>query len=248
MANFQRRIILGKWQEGFALDLHTLESIFTGYDEFEHPQFITTRSEIGELLYKLKYNGDQSVVGEIADAAATLVKGWQAVEVIVPVPASTRRIAQPVTVLANALGQRLGVAVADCLTTTRDPSPLKNVGDLDERVRLLAGLYAVDPSATTGKRVLLFDDLYRSGATMNEITTTLCRHDACLSVAPKACRGSVAVLETSPLARSPVSIELSVPLLPDPLFEGCRRSPHASRPHVYLIPLAPLGNLADRGR
>jgi predicted amidophosphoribosyltransferase len=173
MANFQRRVSLGKWREGFALDLHTLQSIFAGYDEFEHPQFITTRSEIGELLYKLKYNNDQSAIGEIADAAATLVKAWQAVDVIAPVPASTRRSVQPVIVLANAIGQRLGIPVADCLTTTRDPSPLKNVGDLDERVRLLTGLYAVDPSATTGKRVLLFDDLYRSGATMNEITTML---------------------------------------------------------------------------
>jgi predicted amidophosphoribosyltransferase len=80
---------------------------------------------------------------------------------------------QPVIVLANALGQRLGIPVNDCISTTRDPSPIKNVSDLDERMRLLAGLYTVAPSAVSGKRVLLFDDLYRSGATMNEITTTL---------------------------------------------------------------------------
>jgi competence protein ComFC len=174
MAAFQQRLIIGKWREGFALDLQTLSSIFIGHDEFGHPRFDTTRSEIGELLYKLKYSRDQSVVDEIADAAAALMSQWQQnVHVIVPVPASTRRTIQPVIVLANALAQRLRIPVANCLTTTRDPLPLKNVSDLDERTRLLAGLYAVDPSATTGKRVLLFDDLYRSGATMNEITTTL---------------------------------------------------------------------------
>ncbi len=75
--------------------------------------------------------------------------------------------------LADALGQKLGVPVADCVTTTRDPSPLKNISDFDERMRLLAGLYKVDASATAGKRALLLDDLYRSGATMNEITTAL---------------------------------------------------------------------------
>jgi hypothetical protein len=53
MANFQRRLIIGKWREGFALDLQTLSSIFIGHDEFGHPRFETTRPEIGELLYKL---------------------------------------------------------------------------------------------------------------------------------------------------------------------------------------------------
>jgi predicted amidophosphoribosyltransferase len=174
MADFRRRLIIGKWRGGLALDLQTLSSIFVGHDEFGHPRFETTRSEIGELLYKLKYSGDQSVVSEIADAAATLVKEWQpTVEVIVPVPASTRRSVQPVIVLANALGQRLGVPVNDCIATTRDPSPVKNVGDLDERMRLLTGLYSVNAGAVSGKKVLLFDDLYRSGATMNEIATTL---------------------------------------------------------------------------
>lgn len=173
MANFQQRLIIGKWREGYALDLHTLASIFIGHDEFGHPRFDNRYSEIGELLYKLKYRGDQSVVDEIADAATTMMRGWQSVDVVVPVPPSTPRGVQPVFLLANSLGQKLGVPVANCLTTTRDPSPLKNVSDLDERARLLAGLYAVDPAPVSGKRVLLFDDLYRSGATMNEITTTL---------------------------------------------------------------------------
>jgi predicted amidophosphoribosyltransferase len=174
MAAYQRRLIIGKWREGFALDLQTLSSIFVGHDEFGHPRFDTTRSELGELLYKLKYAGDQSVVAEIADAVAGFVKGWQpAVEVIVPVPASTRRAVQPVIVLANAMGQRLGVPVNNCIATMRDPSPIKNVSDLDERMRLLSGLYTLPPAAVGAKKVLLFDDLYRSGATMNEITATL---------------------------------------------------------------------------
>ena len=174
MVQIQQRQILGKWRQGFALDLHTLASIFLGHDEFGHPRFESTRSEIGELLYRLKYNHDQSVVDEIAETAATFVRAWQPhLDVIVPVPPSTMRSIQPVHVLASALGQKLGIPVAHCLTTTRDPSPLKNVNDLDERMRLLAGLYAVDASATTGKRILLFDDLYRSGATMNEITGAL---------------------------------------------------------------------------
>ena len=60
MAEFVRRKILGKWKEGFSLDLHTLSSVFIGDDEFGHPRFDTRRSEIGELLYKLKNWGTRA--------------------------------------------------------------------------------------------------------------------------------------------------------------------------------------------
>jgi predicted amidophosphoribosyltransferase len=42
-----------------------------------------------------------------------------------------------------------------------------------ERWRLLEDLHEVDQVKLDGKRVLLFDDLFRSGATMNAITGSL---------------------------------------------------------------------------
>lgn len=174
MPNFLPRKIIGRWQEGFALDLHTLNSVFLGNDEFGHPRFETTRPEIGELLYKLKYSGDMNAVPKIVKAVQTLMQTWKpSVDVLVPVPPSTPRAVQPVLVLAEAIGQRLGIPVANCVTRTRDIPQLKNVFDLDERLTLLDGLHAVDESATKGKGILLFDDLYRSGATMNAITSEL---------------------------------------------------------------------------
>jgi len=55
MVEINPKIITGCWTEGFALDFHTLSSEFIGDDEYGHPQFDTKRSEIGELLYRLKY-------------------------------------------------------------------------------------------------------------------------------------------------------------------------------------------------
>ena len=43
----------------------------------------------------------------------------------------------------------------------------------DDRLRALEGAHSVAVSAVRGQRVLLLDDLYRSGATMNAITAVL---------------------------------------------------------------------------
>ena len=171
---FTPRLIIGRWTQGYALDLQTVSSQFVGYDEFGHPRFETTRSEVGELLYRLKYRRESEMVAPIIEAAAEHVLAWRPpVDILVPVPPSTRREFQPVHSLAKALGERLGIPIADCISRSREVQELKNVNDLDERLRLLEGLHAVDAAAVRGRSVLLFDDLYRSGATMNSIASGL---------------------------------------------------------------------------
>lgn len=62
MINISPIKLPGNWFEGFALDLHTISSEFLGYDEYGHEVFDTKRSEMGELLYRLKYGSDKSVL------------------------------------------------------------------------------------------------------------------------------------------------------------------------------------------
>ena len=174
MVKFQPRILIGSWRSGYALDLHTLSSTYVGDDEFGHPRFDTKRSEIGDLLYQLKYNGDRTAVDKIVEAAEAFIRQWKpGVDLIVPVPPSTVRSAPPVGLAAQSLSKRIGIPVVECIKRTRDVPQLKDVPDLDERLKLLEGLHAVDRMATEGGRVLLFDDLYRSGATLNAITRAL---------------------------------------------------------------------------
>lgn len=108
MATINPKKLAGRWVDGYALDLHTRYSVPMGEDEYGHPRFDTKRTEMGELLYRLKYASDQTVIGEIV-----------------------------------------------------------------ERLRTLEGAHAIDPLPVAGKSVLLFDDLYRSGATMNAIAALL---------------------------------------------------------------------------
>ena len=59
------------------------------------------------------------------------------------------------------------------MTKTRDLPELKNVYEYNARIQLLEGAHTVDRTQVQGRKILLFDDLYRSGATMNAITAAL---------------------------------------------------------------------------
>jgi len=74
MVEIHPKRIRGDWAEGFVLDDHTLRSEFIGHDEYGHPQFDTIRSETGELLYKLKYKKDKSVIGDIISTASEFIE------------------------------------------------------------------------------------------------------------------------------------------------------------------------------
>jgi competence protein ComFC len=174
MAAINPQLITGQWVKGIAMDIHTISSTPIGTNEFGHVRFETVRSELGELLYRLKNRGDQNAAPEIiATAAQYLRPSLHKFDRIIPVPPSARRVIQPVILLANGIGEALGVAVVNCITTSRPATQLKNITDPNQRREALEGLYAVDPAHTEGGNILLFDDLFRSGATMNAITDVL---------------------------------------------------------------------------
>lgn len=166
----------GRWRDGFALDYHTVSSTYLGDDEYGHPTFNTQRSDLGELLYRLKYRSDISALDGIVQAMARFYRSWNpGATVIVSVPPSrSSRAEQPVSMIAAALGGELGIAVEQtAITRTREVPELKDVYAYDDRLRALEGAHNVVVLAVRGQRVLLLDDLYRSGATMNAITAAL---------------------------------------------------------------------------
>lgn len=166
--------IEGRWHSGVALDLHTTSSTPIGYNEFGHMQFDTVRPEIAELLYRLKNRADRDAAPSIIETVAEyLGRHRDKFDCIVPVPPSHQRAVQPVIILAEGIGKALNVPVLSCIETTRSTSQLKNITDPEERRTHVEGLYHVDASQTRGRQILLFDDLFRSGTTMNAITEIL---------------------------------------------------------------------------
>jgi competence protein ComFC len=172
--------IPGRWRLGVSLDVHTLSSEFLGYDDRGQPQFDTKRSEIGELLYGLKYAANAVAVGDIADTAASYLQMLAAPPfgfiptIIVPTPPSRPRVRQPVFELATAIGQRLGVpALTDAVVRTKAVPELKEIADYTTRLDLLRDAHAVDAGKTAGASVLVLDDLFRSGASLNSVANVL---------------------------------------------------------------------------
>jgi predicted amidophosphoribosyltransferase len=183
MARVNPRKIQGNWSAGYALDLHSISAQLLGYNEFGHPEFETQRTELGELLYRLKYKSDETAVTEIVDAAESFLGSWGIrFSLIVPVPPTrTERAMQPVLRIAGELGKRVGVPMAkDAVKKLKQVSELKNVYDFEERKKLLEGMYDVSRSVVAGHRVLLMDDLYRSGATLNAVTEAILQSGASL--------------------------------------------------------------------
>lgn len=156
-------------------------STYIGDNEFGHPQFETHRTEIGELLFRLKYRSDEAAVSELVDAASSFIRKWAvkpSIIVTVP-PRNAYRKLQPVARLADRLGARLKIPVAhDAIRKQKQFAELKNVYDAEARRKLLDGAFDINASRVKDHRVLLVDDLYRSGATMNAIADALHRFGA----------------------------------------------------------------------
>ncbi len=167
--------VKGPWKAGIVLDWHTVASQVIGQNEFGHPIFDNTRSEIGELLYQFKYRGDQTALQKILTASIDYLRERIQVrfDLIIPVPPSnpTRTVTSQ---LAKGLAHGLGTKFSDtALVKSKNTSELKSVSDPEVRKQILEGAFRADKQQLDSKSVLLVDDLYRSGATLEAATTAL---------------------------------------------------------------------------
>src|SRR6266480_2629654 len=172
MAKYQARKLKGPWKDGYALDLHTISSVMIGHNEYGHPEFDTTYSEVGGVMHRLKYRSDKTALSELIETAVSFIQSW-GIEftAVVPVPPTkVYRTFQPVLALATELANVFKVPLLkSAIRKAKQIPELKNVYDPKERKRLLTGAFDVNREAINGQKILLVDDLYRSGATMNEI-------------------------------------------------------------------------------
>ena len=168
--------IPGPWTSGYSLDRHVESSVPTGgltpggYTEFD-----TKRTELGELVYRLKYGGKKENISEIAEAVLEFVRGgWgDSFDAVVPAPPSVTRSAQPLIEIARAVAEGLRLPLkADAVAKVKTTTQMKNV-PISGRPDLLRDAIQKGASAVADQRVLLLDDVIESGATLRRVAEVL---------------------------------------------------------------------------
>ena len=85
--------IYGAWDEGIVLDKHIIKSIFLGCDEKGKEKFENTRTEIGEVIYKFKYQKDKDCLFKIMNLIKDILDKWklkEKIDVVIPAPPSNK--------------------------------------------------------------------------------------------------------------------------------------------------------------
>ena len=182
--------IKGNWNLGISLDLHTISSmpIFDDYGEIIG--WDTERTIIGEELYKIKYGKESKPeklkrVELLASKVETsiidiknLIKEKKDIDLeidyIISVPPSKDRGFQPVEELVKVISQKTNIAInSSILHKTKNTEELKNIDDEQARIEILRKAFDIADNALLNKNVILFDDLFRSGSTLEAITSIL---------------------------------------------------------------------------
>ena len=152
--------------EGYALDVHTVSSEFIGYNDYGHSIYDTKRSYIGELLYNLKFKNDIKVADEIVALALPRLANWsKKFSLVIPVPFTQPRETQPVFLLAEKIAKALG---KPCRTDLLEKTSAGQSKNQVKKVEIRATRNEKLPTA-----VLLIDDIFDTGATLNACVEVL---------------------------------------------------------------------------
>lgn len=166
--------LLGEWNEGYALDSHTLYSEYLGEDDYGRAKYDTKRSELGQFLYELKYQGKRDNASKIRQIISPFLKEWDLennIDYIIPTPSSNKRVFQPVDVICDEIGAILNKQTINGFLVKNGESQSKNL-ELEQK-KELQGSIERKKKFKRKVNVLLVDDLYQSGVTLNECVNVL---------------------------------------------------------------------------
>lgn len=159
--------ISNKFYRGYCLDFFTTNK-YKKYNVNSNSQ----HTEIGELLYRYKYKCDESVFNKLIDLInGKLYAFLKEVDVICPIPPSdTNRKYQPVYEISREIGKRQEIPVdTKYILKTRQTPALKSIDENNQRYEILKNAFKVKDQKYKNKTMLLIDDFYRSGETLNAV-------------------------------------------------------------------------------
>lgn len=144
---------------------------------------------VREFIHEFKYNRRFELRHQLAAwACAGLTDArltGEAIDALVPVPLHTARFRErefnQAAVLARLIGKSAGLPVHDCLQRTRYTSAQTTLSRSDRMENLRGAFRVRQNQSVTGRRLLLVDDVFTTGSTVEECSRVL-RSAGALSV------------------------------------------------------------------
>ena len=164
------------------------ESDYCNRCQYQKSAFVKNRSplvydgEVKKLIYKLKF-GRKTYIAQTLGAlmADKFIESGMDSEIIVFVPMTDEEVKKrgfnQAELLAYEVGNRLNIAVLPALVKVKDTSQQKELKGKD-RANNLDGAFACAFEQVKGRKILLIDDVFTTGATANECAKTLLKAKA----------------------------------------------------------------------
>lgn len=153
------RRLQGNWDIGYALDIHTVSSEYIGDNQYGYPQYETIRSDLGELLYQIKYMHDYSKIQVITRLIENFVLEhfMNKVDWVLPIPPTKKRRIQHVEVIAKNVSKILHCGYSDAILVNKSVGEAKNNNGQRQIIQVRA--------ASSRRNILLVDDITNTGST-----------------------------------------------------------------------------------
>jgi hypothetical protein len=133
----------------------------------------TTYTDVGGLEYQAKYKADSASAARLAELLVEAIKAhpyYRLADNVAAVPGATGKTRHLPDDLAAAVSKETGMPLLR-LNYIGDPTPAKQLG-VDDKIKARMNAFSVKTDVK-GRRIVLLDDLFQSGATMFSVARML---------------------------------------------------------------------------
>jgi len=156
----------------YCLDNHTTKELVSQKNDLKRYK----RTRIGEKVYNFKYHNDNEAGQQVANDLSNLAKAlsFDRGDLIIPAPPTVNRgTCQPVFFIAKELAKNIDVPFVEALTSYNQLQQKMTKDNKNTWKELTKAIGLTSKCSLSGKNVILVDDIYGTGLTIDVCSTKL---------------------------------------------------------------------------